>query len=162
MAQKHKPPRKPRVTNRSLVVERALDVIDDYLHGLEDADQRAAIVERLVALASQFEAKPPKRKAKNAKVQANAKTAALQWTGHDYSCSAPAGGGEEYEVRQVMIMSLGSSMKREYFSVTLGQIKGQVEKMREIGTAPTQNEGKTIAEKHYASQGEGLIMSARN
>jgi hypothetical protein len=156
MAQKHK----PRDTNRSLVAERALDALEDYLRALEDADQRAALVERLVALASQFKAEPPKRKAKNVKVQANAKTAALQWTGHDYSCSAPAGYGEEYEVRRVMIMSLGGGKKEEYFSVTLGPIKGPLEKMREIGTAPTQEEGRAVAEKHYASQGSAWYDSA--
>jgi len=49
-AAKDKPPRKPRQSNRVAAVENALDVLADYLHSLEDADAKAALVERIVAI----------------------------------------------------------------------------------------------------------------
>jgi hypothetical protein len=49
-AAKDKPPRKPRQSNRVAAVENALDVLADYLHSLEDADAKAALVERIIAI----------------------------------------------------------------------------------------------------------------
>jgi len=98
-ASKNRPPRQPRKTNRMLAVERALDVIGDYLSTTEDADQRAAMVERLEALvhqhkfdADQQSAKPRKRKPK---------VAALEWSGDDngpISTAKTSEGGGYYVV----------------------------------------------------------------
>ena len=58
-------PRKPRATNGSVALERAIDAIGDYLHGVEDAGHRAAVVERLMTLVRQFTVAPePKPAAK--------------------------------------------------------------------------------------------------
>jgi hypothetical protein len=81
-AKKNKPPRPARATNRSAAVERAIDVVSDYLHGVEDADHRTAVVERLLALARQFEREPTaakpaaKRKPKASKYAKNLTEAA--------------------------------------------------------------------------------------
>ena len=60
----NKPLRKRRVVNRSAKVESAFDTIDDYLYGIEDADHRASLVERLLNLARKYGGedgnKPPK------------------------------------------------------------------------------------------------------
>jgi len=53
-----------------LAVERALDVIGDYLSTTEDADQRAAMVERLEALVHQYVEKPSSKSARKRKVVA--------------------------------------------------------------------------------------------
>ena len=50
-AAKTSTPRKVRNVNRSAAVEKAFDVIGDYLVNLEDDDQRASLAERLAALA---------------------------------------------------------------------------------------------------------------
>ncbi len=44
-------PRKPRPSNSAVALARALDTIGDYLVSVEDADHRAAVVERLMKLA---------------------------------------------------------------------------------------------------------------
>jgi hypothetical protein len=53
-AAKSRPPRKKRTTDSTAAVERAFDVIADYLAAVEDADQRAAWVERISALVRQY------------------------------------------------------------------------------------------------------------
>lgn len=48
-------PKRERRVDRPKAVEAAIDTIADYLHSVADADQRASIVERLLAMARQFE-----------------------------------------------------------------------------------------------------------
>jgi hypothetical protein len=58
-ANKNKPPRQPKKKTAKEVgaqVEKALDTLSDALHVTEDADHRAAIVERLTALVQHFAA----------------------------------------------------------------------------------------------------------
>jgi hypothetical protein len=45
---KNKPPRPPRKTNKSLVLERALDVVLDHLNEMDD-DNRLVVVERILS-----------------------------------------------------------------------------------------------------------------
>ena len=77
-------PRKARKKTKSLAVERALDVIGDYLHSLEDGNQRAAIVERLLTLARQFDAKPAPAAKRNLKAKA-----ALVWKDREFDERGP-------------------------------------------------------------------------
>ena len=95
-ASKNRPPRQPRKTNRMLAVERALDVIGDYLSTTEDADQRAAMVERLEALVHQHRPDADQQPAKPIRKR-KPKIAALEWSGDDNGPTSTAktseGGG---------------------------------------------------------------------
>jgi hypothetical protein len=62
-AAKSKPPRQPRASTKALAVERAFDTLSDYVHGVEDEDQRATVIERVViALAKLLENAAPEQR----------------------------------------------------------------------------------------------------
>jgi hypothetical protein len=49
-ARADKPPRRPRAANKSVALERALDVMSDYFNATEDVDAKAVLRERLTSL----------------------------------------------------------------------------------------------------------------
>jgi hypothetical protein len=58
-ARADKPPRRPRAANKSVALERALDVISDYFNATEDADAKAVLRERLTSLTRAGEPSEP-------------------------------------------------------------------------------------------------------
>jgi hypothetical protein len=91
-----KPPRRTRTVNRPAAVEKAIDLIDDYMRGLDDADLRASLAERLIGIAKRKpepepEPTPPlpaKAKAKKAEAVAKADPAKPETTAPNYAAIA--------------------------------------------------------------------------
>jgi len=80
---------------RSLAVERALDLIADYLRVVADADYRAALIERIKQVMAPFEARleAKGKKAEQAKPSGNA----LVWK--DRGAIALSGGAHRFEAQ---------------------------------------------------------------
>jgi hypothetical protein len=154
-ANKNKPARSRKPKNITAEVEKALDLLSDYMHGLHDADVRAVLAERLRAISKEKpdHEPPPTAKLKGtAKPKSKAKPGALVWKGDGIQCTAPAAKGQYY-ARIVTILGSGSYYEAEhhYGPALLGIHIGNRPStgVRSVGRAKTMEEVKALAQKDH-------------